>query len=108
MGPSPQVKLFGNPFLIHVAVDERLADIKARIQAKLGTKPEDFDTWRWSWHSTLSSPQELTDDDETLESHLKGNTGGGLYCDFLGVEHTDTAPRRKYRRQDSSRCGTAV
>lgn len=98
------MKLFGDPFLIKVGLEERLADIKARIQAKLGAKPEDFATWRWSWHSNLASPEELADDD-TLESRLRRNSSVGLYCDFLGVEHADSGPRRKFRRQDSSRCG---
>lgn len=101
--PWPQVKLFGNPFLIKVGLKERLAHIKARIQAKLKPRPEDFNTWDWSWHIYLASPEKLEDED-TLESRLKRHSSAGLHCDFLGIEHADSGPRRKFRRQDSSRC----
>lgn len=97
------MKHFGNPFLIRIELGERLADVKTRIQAKLGVKAEDFASWRWSWHAGLAPPEELSDDD-SLESRLKRSSLSSLYCDYLGVEHADSAPRRKYRRQDSSRC----
>ena len=42
-------------------------------------------------------------DNDTLEGRLKQRVPGGMYSDFLGAEHADPAPRRKYRRQDSSR-----
>lgn len=101
------MKYFGNPFLIRIELGERLADIKTRIQAKLGVKAEDFASWRWSWHAGLAPPEELSDDD-SLESRLKRSSLSSLYCDYLGVEHADSAPRRKYRRQDSSRCVSSV
>ncbi len=43
-------------------------------------------------------------DDDSLEGRLKQRVPGGMYTDFLGAEHADSAPRRKYRRQDSNRC----
>ena len=42
-------------------------------------------------------------DDDTLEGRLKQRVPGGMYNDFLGAEHADSGPRRKYRRQDSNR-----
>ena len=42
-------------------------------------------------------------DHDTLEGRLKQRVPGGMYNDFLGAEHADSAPRRKYRRQDSNR-----
>ena len=54
-----QVKLFGDPLLVKASVEDRMADITARIQAKLQVKPEEFAAWKWSWHSNLAPPEEL-------------------------------------------------
>jgi ubiquitin carboxyl-terminal hydrolase 7 len=51
VGGNQTVHNFGDPFLMRVGAEEPLSSVKRRVQAKLGTPDEEFNAWKWAYHS---------------------------------------------------------
>ncbi len=79
---------FGDPFLLRVTDTDTLADIRPRIQQKLGIADEEFAKWKFAAiaksTSTYSSGQDSM---------------------YLGLEHNDAHPHR--HRHHNNRYATA-
>eukprot|EP00803_Ostreobium_quekettii_P004318 evm.model.scf_1518.4 EVM.evm.TU.scf_1518.4 scf_1518:22440-34055(-) len=94
---------FGDPFWLRIRQGETLADVKPRIQDKLGVPGDEFAKWKFAFSARqMHHPLEYLDDgDDVLSkfprlplfSQNSCRYYGGEYC-FLGLEHEDTRPRR--------------
>lgn len=101
---SVNVIVFGDPFWLEVSSMDTVADVKVRVQAKLGISDEEFSKWEFSFHPRQMQPIEyLHDDDIVLDKFLKvpslkqaDNTkyfgDNGM---FLGLEHEDSNPAKR-------------
>ncbi|CAD7702882.1 unnamed protein product [Ostreobium quekettii] len=94
---------FGDPFWLRVRRGETLADIKPRIQDKLGVPGDDFAKWKFAFSARqMHHPLEHLDDGDDVLSRFPRTPlfslnncryYGGEYC-FLGLEHRDMRPQR--------------
>ena len=95
-----QVLPFGDPFLLRIGRKETLADVKARIRAKLDVAPEAFAKWRFCFvpGGPRALPEYLGDDDVPAERFLAAAAGSGHSLGgeaaFLGCEHEDKGAKR--------------
>ncbi|KAK1297540.1 Ubiquitin carboxyl-terminal hydrolase 12 [Acorus calamus] len=89
-----QVQNFGEPFFLVIHESETLADIKVRIQKKLQVPDEDFAKWKFAFLS-LGRPEYLQDTD-VVYSLFQRRDVYGAWEQYLGLEHSDTAPKRAY------------
>ncbi|CAI7883773.1 unnamed protein product [Closterium sp. NIES-54] len=60
--PTHQLQTFGDPFFLVVGEAETLAEVKQRIQARLGTADEEFGKWNFAFVA-LGTPEYLQDSD---------------------------------------------
>ena len=99
-----QVHNFGDPFLFRVTDSETLADIRPRIQNKLGVADEEFAKWKFAVICSLRPPDYLQDDDVVAAKFVKSNSNYNSAPDsmYLGLEHIDTQPHR--HRHHTNRC----
>ncbi|XP_056164532.1 ubiquitin C-terminal hydrolase 12-like isoform X1 [Syzygium oleosum] len=91
---SEQVQNFGEPFFLVIHEGETLSDIKIRIQKKLQVPDEEFAKWRFAFLS-LGRPEYL-EDTEVLSTRFQRRDVYGAWEQYLGLEHTDNAPKRSY------------
>ncbi|XP_030549140.1 ubiquitin C-terminal hydrolase 12-like [Rhodamnia argentea] len=89
-----QVQNFGEPFFLVIHEGETLSDIKVRIQKKLQVPDEEFAKWRFAFLS-LGRPEYLADSD-VLSTRFQRRDVYGAWEQYLGLEHTDNAPKRSY------------
>ncbi|KAK3422115.1 hypothetical protein EUGRSUZ_G02663 [Eucalyptus grandis] len=89
-----QVQNFGEPFFLVIHEGETLSDIKVRIQKKLQVPDEEFAKWRFAFLS-LGRPEYLEDTD-VLSTRFQRRDVYGAWEQYLGLEHTDNAPKRSY------------
>ncbi|KAI3419919.1 Ubiquitinyl hydrolase 1 [Psidium guajava] len=89
-----QVQNFGEPFFLVIHEGETLSDIKVRIQKKLQVPDEEFAKWRFAFLS-LGRPEYLEDSD-VLSTRFQRRDVYGAWEQYLGLEHTDNAPKRSY------------
>ncbi|XP_052175009.1 ubiquitin C-terminal hydrolase 12 isoform X2 [Diospyros lotus] len=89
-----QLQHFGDPFFLVIHEGETLAEVKARIQRKLQVPDEEFTKWRFACIS-MGRPEYLQDSDIVPDYFQKRDIYGG-WEQYLGLEHSDTAPRRVY------------
>ncbi|KAL3154338.1 hypothetical protein ABBQ32_013820 [Trebouxia sp. C0010 RCD-2024] len=91
-----QVHNFGDPFLFRVSDTETLADIRPRIQKKLGIADEEFAKWKFAVICSLRPPDYLQDDDVIASKFLRSGNQYNAAPDsmYLGLEHIDTLPHR--------------
>jgi hypothetical protein len=61
-----QAIVFGHPFLLMVREGETMGEVKARIKAKLRTKDEDFETWKFAYVNNGASPKYIDDNEVVL------------------------------------------
>ena len=73
---------------------ETLAEVKVRLQKKLLVPEEEFAKWRFAFLS-LGHPEYLQDSD-ILSSRFQRRDVYGIWEQYLGLEHSDTAPKRAY------------
>ncbi|KAL5720642.1 ubiquitinyl hydrolase 1 [Ranunculus cassubicifolius] len=90
----PQVQNFGEPFFLVIHEGETLADVKVRIQKKLQVSDEEFAKWQFAFLS-LGRPEYLQDSD-VVSSRFQRKDVYGAWEQYLGLEHSDTAPKRAY------------
>lgn len=92
---NPQhITIFGDPFFLKIREDEKLGEIKQRIQAKLGVADEEFSKWKFAFVSIRYPPEHLTDDDTVAGRFAKAHSLQTSEPNYLGLEHEDKAPKR--------------
>ncbi|KAL9242538.1 hypothetical protein vseg_016528 [Gypsophila vaccaria] len=89
-----QVQNFGDPFFLVIHEGEPLAEIKVRVQKKLRVPDEEFSKWKFAFLS-LGRPEYLQDID-IVSSRFQRRDVYGAWEQYLGLEHTDTTPKRAY------------
>ncbi|GLT81910.1 hypothetical protein SLE2022_003340 [Rubroshorea leprosula] len=89
-----QIQNFGEPFFLVIHEGETLAEIKLRIQKKLLVPDEEFAKWKFAFLS-LGRPEYLQDCD-ILFSRFQSRDVYGAWEQYLGLEHSDNAPKRSY------------
>ncbi|XP_057422809.1 ubiquitin C-terminal hydrolase 13-like isoform X2 [Lotus japonicus] len=89
-----QIQNFGDPFFMVIHEGETLADVKLRIQKKLNVPDEEFSKWKFAFIS-LGHPEYLQDSD-IVSAQFQRRDIYGAWEQYLGLEHTDNAPKRSY------------
>ncbi|XP_034704927.1 ubiquitin carboxyl-terminal hydrolase 12-like isoform X2 [Vitis riparia] len=89
-----QVQNFGEPFFLVIHEGETLAEVKVRIQKKLQVPDEEFSKWKFAFLS-LGRPEYLQDSD-IVSSRFQRREVYGAWEQYLGLEHSDNAPKRSY------------
>ncbi|KAJ8756255.1 hypothetical protein K2173_025067 [Erythroxylum novogranatense] len=89
-----QVQNFGEPFFLVIHEGETLAEVKARVQKKLQVPDEEFSKWKFAFLS-LGRPEYLQDSD-VVSSRFQRRDVYGAWEQYLGLEHSDNAPKRSY------------
>lgn len=88
---------FGDPFLMRIRDNESVAEIKTRIQAKLGVSGEEFSKWRFAYCPQKSHHPEYLEDHDQPGQRFARTQNNSLATDtnnYLGLQHEDKAPRR--------------
>ncbi|KAL0401465.1 UNVERIFIED_CONTAM: Ubiquitin carboxyl-terminal hydrolase 12 [Sesamum latifolium] len=88
------VQNFGDPFFLVIHEGEILAEVKKRIQKKLHVPDEEFSKWKFAFLS-LGRPEYLQDSD-IVSSRFQRRDVYGAWEQYLGLEHSDNAPKRSY------------
>ncbi|XP_060186404.1 ubiquitin C-terminal hydrolase 13-like isoform X2 [Lycium barbarum] len=88
------VQNFGEPFFLVIHEGETLTEVKARIQKKLQVPNEEFSKWKFAFLS-LGRPDYLQDSD-IVSSRFQRRDVYGAWEQYLGLEHSDNAPKRSY------------
>ncbi|KAF6169872.1 hypothetical protein GIB67_034264 [Kingdonia uniflora] len=91
---NPIVQNFGEPFFLIIHEGETLAEVKLRIQKKLHISDEEFSKWKFAFMS-LGRPDYLQDSD-IVSSRFQRRDVYGAWEQYLGLEHSDSAPKRLY------------
>ncbi|KAL5568701.1 hypothetical protein UlMin_025276, partial [Ulmus minor] len=94
-----QIQNFGEPFFLVIREHETLAEVKARIQKKLQVPHEEFAKWKFAFMS-LGRPEYLQDND-IVASRFQRRDVYGAWEQYLGLEHSDNAPKRSYTANQS-------
>ncbi|KAM1524126.1 hypothetical protein ACFX10_008757 [Malus domestica] len=89
-----QVQNFGEPFFLVIHEGETLAEVKERIQKKLQVPDEEFAKWKFAFLS-LGRPEYLQDSD-VVSSRFQRRDVYGAWEQYLGLEHSDKAPKRAH------------
>ncbi|KAL2456767.1 Ubiquitin carboxyl-terminal hydrolase 12 [Forsythia ovata] len=89
-----QVQNFGEPFFLVIHEGEALADVKVRVQKKLQVPDEELSKWKFAFLS-LGRPEYLQDSD-IVSSRFQRRDVYGAWEQYLGLEHSDTTPKRTY------------
>ncbi|KAK3205536.1 hypothetical protein Dsin_019582 [Dipteronia sinensis] len=89
-----QIQNFGEPFFLVIHEGETLAEIKVRIQKKLQVPDDEFAKWKFAFLS-LGRPEYLQDSD-VVSSRFQRRDVYGAWEQYLGLEHSDSAPKRAY------------
>ncbi|KAK8468307.1 hypothetical protein PHAVU_006G008480 [Phaseolus vulgaris] len=89
-----QIQNFGEPFFLVIHEGETLSEIKVRIQKKLQVPDDEFGKWKFAFLS-LGRPEYLQDSD-IVSSRFQRRDVYGAWEQYLGLEHTDNAPKRSY------------
>ncbi|KAL5708930.1 ubiquitinyl hydrolase 1 [Ranunculus cassubicifolius] len=91
---NQMVQNFGEPFFLIIHEGETLAEVKLRIQKKLQVPDEEFAKWKFAFLS-LGRPEYLQDTD-IVSSRFQRKDVYGAWEQYLGLEHSDSAPKRAY------------
>ncbi|KAK7306657.1 hypothetical protein VNO77_44609 [Canavalia gladiata] len=89
-----QIQNFGEPFFLVIHEGDTLSEIKVRIQKKLQVPDDEFGKWKFAFLS-LGRPEYLQDSD-IVSSRFQRRDVYGAWEQYLGLEHTDNAPKRSY------------
>ncbi|XP_055829915.1 ubiquitin C-terminal hydrolase 13-like [Solanum dulcamara] len=89
-----KIQNFGEPFLLIIHENETLAELKLRIQKKLQVPDEEFAKWKFAFLSL--DRLEYLEDMDILSSRLQRRDVSGVYEQYLGLEHSDGAPKRTH------------
>ncbi|KAH0451894.1 hypothetical protein IEQ34_019193 [Dendrobium chrysotoxum] len=92
---NQMVQNFGEPFFFVLHDGETLAEVKVRIQKKLQIPDEEFSKWKFACLA-LGRPEYLQDSD-VVSVRFQRRDVYGAWEQCLGLEHSDTAPKRAYQ-----------
>ncbi|CAI7812546.1 unnamed protein product [Closterium sp. NIES-53] len=95
-GQNQMLQTFGDPFFLVVGEAETLAEVKQRIQARLGTADEEFGKWNFAFVA-LGTPEYLQDSDVVAARFQKRDT----WEYYLGLEHPDTNPPKRVQHNQN-------
>ncbi|KAM1184644.1 hypothetical protein ACFX13_014336 [Malus domestica] len=87
-----QVKNFGEPFFLVIHEGETLTEVKVCVQRKLQVPDEEFSKRKFALLSR-GCPKYLQDSD-IVWSRLQRRDAYGARQQYLGLEHSDNAPKR--------------
>ncbi|KAL6311859.1 hypothetical protein AAG906_021585 [Vitis piasezkii] len=90
---NQQVQNFGEPFFLVIHEGETLAEVKVRIQKKLQVPDEEFSKWKFAFLSSVALSIFRT---LTLSLVDSRRDVYGAWEQYLGLEHSDNAPKRSY------------
>ncbi|KAH7299953.1 hypothetical protein KP509_24G037500 [Ceratopteris richardii] len=96
---NQMVQNFGEPFLLVLKEDEKLASVRERIQKKLEIPDEEFSKWKFAFVS-LSRPEYFSDND-VVGSRFQRKETHGAWEYYLGLEHVDNTPRKAHQTNQS-------
>ncbi|XP_078435308.1 ubiquitin C-terminal hydrolase 13-like isoform X2 [Wolffia australiana] len=91
---NQMIQNFGEPFFLVIHEGETLALVKIRIQKKLQIPDEEYSKWKFAFVS-LGRPEYLQDSD-VIAQRFQRRDIYGAWEQYLGLEHSDTAPKRAY------------
>ncbi|KAL0926393.1 hypothetical protein M5K25_002618 [Dendrobium thyrsiflorum] len=97
---NQMVQNFGEPFFLVIHDGETLAEIKLRIQKKLQVPDDEFSKWKFALLS-LGRPEYLQDSDIIAGRFQQRRDVYGAWEQYLGLEHSDTTPKRAYTANQS-------
>ncbi|XP_044946339.1 ubiquitin C-terminal hydrolase 12-like isoform X3 [Hordeum vulgare subsp. vulgare] len=89
-----QIQNFGDPFLLVIREGETAAEVMDRVQKKLRVPNEEFAKWKAAFIS-MNRPEYLQDID-AVSARFQRRDVYGAWEQYLGLEHTDTTPKRSY------------
>ncbi|VAI14683.1 unnamed protein product [Triticum turgidum subsp. durum] len=89
-----QIQNFGDPFLLVIREGETAAEVMDRVQKKLRVPNEEFAKWKVAFIS-MNRPEYLQDID-AVSARFQRRDVYGAWEQYLGLEHTDTTPKRSY------------
>ncbi|CAM0949863.1 unnamed protein product [Alopecurus aequalis] len=89
-----QIQNFGDPFLLVIHEGETAAEVMDRVQKKLRVPDEEFSKWKLAFIS-MNRPEYLQDID-VVSARFQRRDVYGAWEQYLGLEHTDTTPKRSY------------
>ncbi|KAF7064224.1 hypothetical protein CFC21_070603 [Triticum aestivum] len=91
---NQQIQNFGDPFLLVIREGETAAEVMDRVQKKLRVPNEEFAKWKVAFIS-MNRPEYLQDID-AVSARFQRRDVYGAWEQYLGLEHTDTTPKRSY------------
>ncbi|XP_044946337.1 ubiquitin C-terminal hydrolase 12-like isoform X1 [Hordeum vulgare subsp. vulgare] len=91
---NQQIQNFGDPFLLVIREGETAAEVMDRVQKKLRVPNEEFAKWKAAFIS-MNRPEYLQDID-AVSARFQRRDVYGAWEQYLGLEHTDTTPKRSY------------
>ncbi|CAJ1965196.1 unnamed protein product [Sphenostylis stenocarpa] len=98
-----QIQNFGEPFFLVIHEGETLSEIKVRIQKKLQVPDDEFakvlplvQLFDGSLHFLSLGRPEYLQDSDIVSSRFQRRDVYGAWEQYLGLEHTDNAPKRSY------------
>ncbi|XP_044505519.1 ubiquitin C-terminal hydrolase 12-like isoform X2 [Mangifera indica] len=97
-----QIQNFGEPFFLVIHEGETLEEIKMRIQKKLQVPDDEFVKWKFAFLS-LGRPEYLQDSD-VVSSRFQRRDVYGAWEQYLGLEHSDSTPKRSYASNQMGLC----
>ncbi|KAM3255321.1 hypothetical protein ACQJBY_048575 [Aegilops geniculata] len=89
---NQQIQNFGDPFLLVIREGETAAEVMDRVQKKLRVPNEEFAKWKVAFIS-MNRPEYLQDID-AVSARFQRRDVYGAWEQYLGLEHTDTTPKR--------------
>eukprot|EP00898_Chlorokybus_atmophyticus_P001501 jgi/Chlat1/2351/Chrsp17S02617 len=98
---------FGDPFFLCVHENETVAEVRERIQAKLGVAAEEFAKYKLAFVS-LGKVEYANDSDIVAAKFQQRRDQYSAFENYLGLEHADVGPKRPHAYQQSNRYEKAV
>ena len=92
---------FGDPFLVLLGAEETAAQVRVRVQRKLGLSDEEIAKWKLAVVSF--GRVEYLEDDEVVKHRFRKHDNYGNWDDYLGLEHAQCT-----RLASSTRCPAPV
>ncbi|XP_026420624.1 ubiquitin carboxyl-terminal hydrolase 13-like [Papaver somniferum] len=94
---------FGEPFFLVIHEGETLDVVKLRIQKKLQVPDKEFAKWKVAFFSSLRRPEYLQDSDTVCSCFQRSVYGA--WGQYLGLEHSDSSPKRAYAASNNLQIG---
>ncbi|XP_010237253.1 ubiquitin carboxyl-terminal hydrolase 12 isoform X4 [Brachypodium distachyon] len=91
---NQQIQNFGDPFLLVIREGETASEVMERVRRKLRVLDEEFSKWKLAFIS-MNRPEYIQDTD-VVSARFQRRDVYGAWEQYLGLEHTDTTPKRSY------------